>query len=289
VRGATLPAGDMKRIAVIALLAFCWILPGSAYAADTKERIVVVGDVLVDRGQTTKDVLVANGDVTVRGTVDGDLAVADGDVTIRGHVTGDVVTLAGRATLGRRAQVDGDVAYGDKKPQVAPGAQVGGKVKKFKPENFAGGAIALQIAVWLAVTISVLVLGLILLVLFPRAADAVARAARARTGRAALIGLLTFFLIPIVGFIALITVVGIPLGAGLLLAMLPIYALAYTASAFVVGRQVSKKGGRILAFAIGVVILRVLALVPFLGGLVWFLATILGLGALLVAGRTARA
>jgi hypothetical protein len=279
----------MKRIAVIALLVFCWILPASAYAAGAKERIVIVGDVLVDRGQTSKDVVVADGNVTVRGTVDGDLAVADGDVTVRGRVTGNVVTLGGKAILGRRAHVDGDVLYADKKPQVAPGAQIGGDVKKFKPDAIAGGALGLRIAVWLAVTISMLVLGLLLLVLFPRAADAVARAAKARTGRATLVGLLTFFLIPIIGFVALITVVGIPLGAGLLLALLPIYGLAYTASAFVTGRLVSKKGSPILAFVIGVLILRVLAFVPFLGGLIWFLATILGLGALLVAGRTARA
>jgi hypothetical protein len=104
-----------------------------------------------------------------------------------------------------------------------------------------------------------------------------------------LIGLLTFFLIPIVGVIALITIVGLPLGAGLLLAMLPIYGLAYTTSAFVVGRLVSKQGARIMAFIVGLAILRVLALVPFLGGLVWFLATLLGLGALLVAAQRARA
>jgi cytoskeletal protein CcmA (bactofilin family) len=279
----------MKRIAVIALLVFCWVLPASAFAAGPKERIVIVGDVLVDRGQTTKDVVVADGDITVRGTVDGDVVAANGDVAIRGHVTGDVLTFAGTATLGRRAQVDGDVAYGDKKPRVAPGAQIGGKVKKFKAEDLGGGAIALRIGLWLAVTISALVLGLILLALFPKAADAVARTAKARTGRSLLVGVLLFVLIPIIGVIALITVVGIPLGAGLLLAMLPIYGLAYTSSAFVVGRLVSKQGARILAFIIGLVVLRVLALVPFLGGIVWFLATILGLGALFVAAQRARA
>jgi cytoskeletal protein CcmA (bactofilin family) len=279
----------MKRTAVIALLVFCWVLPASAFAAGPKERIVIVGDVLVDRGQTTKDVVVADGDITVRGTVDGDVVAANGDVAIRGHVTGDVVTFAGTTALGRRAQVDGDVAYGDKKPRVAPGAQIGGKVKKFKAEDLGGGAIALRIGLWLAVTISALVLGLILLALFPKAADAVARTAKARTGRSFLVGVLLFVLIPIIGVIALITVIGIPLGAGLLLAMLPIYGLAYTASAFVVGRLVSKQGARILAFIIGLVVLRVLALVPFLGGIVWFLATILGLGALFVAAQRARA
>jgi hypothetical protein len=279
----------MKRTAVIALLLFCWVLPASALAAGPKERIVIVGDVLVDRGQTAKDVFVADGDVTVRGTVDGDVVVADGDVTLRGNVTGNVVTFAGTATLGRRAHVDGDVLYGDKKPKVAPGAKVGGEIKKVKGEDISGGALALQFGIWLAVTISALILGLILLALFPKAADAVARTAKARTGRATLIGLLTFFLIPIVGVIALITIVGLPLGAGLLLAMLPLYGLAYTASAFVVGRLVSKQGARFLAFIIGLAILRVLALVPFLGGLVWFLATILGLGALMVAAQRARA
>ncbi|HEY0343603.1 MAG TPA: hypothetical protein VGC59_03085 [Solirubrobacteraceae bacterium] len=279
----------MKRIAIIALLVLGWVLPASAFAAGPKERIVIVGDVLVDPGQTTKDVVVADGNVTVRGTVDGSVIAANGDVTIRGHVTGDVVTFAGTAILGRRAHVDGDVAYGDKKPQIAPGAQIGGKVKKFKAEDLGGGAIALSIGLWLAVTISALVLGLILLALFPKAADAVARTAKARTGRSFLVGVLTFVLIPIVGVIALITVIGIPLGAGLLLAMLPIYGLAYTTSAFIVGRLVSKQSARIVGFIIGLAILRVLALVPFLGGIVWFLATVLGLGALFVAAQRARA
>ena len=119
----------MKRIIVIALLLLGLVLPASALAKDRNERIVIVGPVLVDRGETTSDVVVADGDVTVRGTVNGDVIVADGDVTVRGRVTGDVVTLAGTAILGRRAHVEGDVQYADKKPQVSPGAQVGGDVK----------------------------------------------------------------------------------------------------------------------------------------------------------------
>ncbi|MEA2149220.1 MAG: hypothetical protein QOD69_1050, partial [Solirubrobacteraceae bacterium] len=252
--------------------------------ASSNDRIVVVGDVLVDRGVTAGDVVVADGDVTVRGTVDGALVVADGDVTIRGHVTGDVVTLAGTAILGRRAQVDGDLAYGDKKPQVAPGAQVGGKVKKIDAGHIGTG---LAIGVWVAVTVSTLVLGLLLLLLFPKAADAVSRTFRARTGMAALAGVLTFLLLPILGVVLLITVVGIPLGVGLLLAVLPLYGLAYTASAFVIGRLILKTS-RIPAFLVGLLILRVLAIVPFLGPVVWTVATVLGLGTLVLTALRSR-
>jgi hypothetical protein len=44
---------------------------------------------------------------------------------------------------------------------------------------------------------------------------------------------------------------------------------------------------RFLAFLAGWAILRVIALVPALGGLVWLLASIFGLGVLWVAGRLA--
>jgi hypothetical protein len=99
---------------------------------------------------------------------------------------------------------------------------------------------------------------------------------------------LAFILIPVLGFVVLFTVVGVPLGVGLLLAVLPLYGLAYTASAFVVGRLILGKAARILAFVVGLLILRALAFIPFAGALVWLLATILGLGALLATALRAR-
>jgi cytoskeletal protein CcmA (bactofilin family) len=276
----------MKRIVFIALLLLCWVLPSTAFAADAKVRIVIEGDVLVDRGQTTKDVYVADGDVTVRGRVDGDIVVGDGDVTIRGDVTGDVLTFGGRATLGRRAHVEGDLRYGQDKPVVSPGARVDGDVKKLKPDDVGGGVLSFALAVWVAVTVSMLLLGLILLLLFPRAGEAAARVGRTRKGRALLVGLLTLIVIPVIGVLALITVIGIPLGATLLLLMLPLWAISYVTGSLVVGRMIKKTGGALLAFIIGLVIVRVLALVPFLGGLVSFLTALLGLGALVVAART---
>jgi hypothetical protein len=86
------------------------------------------------------------------------------------------------------------------------------------------------------------------------------------------------------------TLVGIPLGLGLLAALGLIYALGYGATAWIVGRRVLQEPAAwVLAFLVGWGILRVLALVPILGGLVWFAAVVFGLGALVVAiwrGRT---
>jgi hypothetical protein len=72
-----------------------------------------------------------------------------------------------------------------------------------------------------------------------------------------------------------------------LLLILPLYAVGYLSAALVVGRLILKKA-LILAFVVGLVILQLVTLIPIVGGIVGFLATIFGLGALIVALFRAR-
>jgi hypothetical protein len=281
----------MRRPLFIATLLLCWLLPtasgvaASATAADDGEdRIVLVGSVLVDRDDTAGDIVVFDGDVTIRGEVTGDVVAFGGDVTIRGVVAGDVVTFAGQATLGRRARVGGDVVYADERPVQTPGSQVGGDVKRF---DLGDASIVAAIGFWIAFSVSLLLLGLIFLLLAPRAGDAIAATSRSKPLIAALVGLLAFFLLPLIAFVAFVTIVGIPLGVVLLLAILPLYALGYVATALVLGGRILKRG-RILAFVVGLLILQVVTLIPFVGGLVGFLAVIFGLGLLVMTVLRAR-
>jgi hypothetical protein len=277
----------MRRALLIGMLLLLWLLPvasASAAADDDDDRIVLVGSVLVDRDETAGDVIVVDGDVTIRGRVTGDLVVVDGDVTIRGTVEGDVVAVAGLATLGRRGNVAGDLVYGDDKPVQAPGSRVGGKVKKIK---LGDASIIAAIGLWIGFTISLLLLGLVLLALAPRAGEAVARTGRAKPAIAALVGLLAFFLLPAIAIAACVTVIGLPLGIVLLLLILPLYAIGYLSTALVVGRMIRKQG-LVLTFVIGLVILQLLTLIPIAGGILAFLAIVFGLGVLLLAQLRAR-
>ena len=278
----------MRQSLRAALLVICCLVPAATASADATangdDRIVLVGSVLVDRDQVAGDIFVVDGDVTVRGTVTGDIVVVDGDVTIRGTVEGDVLTVAGLATLGRAGRVEGDIVYADDEPVLTPGAQVAGEIQKFDV-NDAG--ILGAIGAFIAITLSMFLLGLVLLLLAPKAADAVARTARAKPGISAGVGLLAFFLIPIIAIAAFFTVVGIPLGIILLLLLLPLYAISYVTAAFALGQRILKDS-RILAFLVGLVILGLLSLIPIVGGLVVFLAMVFGLGLLLMTLFRAR-
>jgi hypothetical protein len=275
----------MRKSLLVAITVLCWLVPAAGASAASDDRFVVVGPVLVDRAQTANDIAVVDGDVTIRGRVSGSIFVVDGDVTIRGTVDGDVVAIAGLVTLGRRGSVGGDIDYGDKRPVLVPGAKVGGKVEKF---DVGDAGILGAIGAFIAITISMFLLGLVLLLLAPRAADAVARTGRAKGLVCAGVGLLGIILIPAIAIVAFITLVGIPLGVVLLLLFAALLAISYVTAAFVLGRLVLKKGARILAFLVGLVILGLLTLIPIAGAIIGFLAIIFGLGVLLVSLFRAR-
>jgi hypothetical protein len=124
-----------------------------------------------------------------------------------------------------------------------------------------------------------------------RGAGWILEAGRTQVGPAIGWGLLVFFGLPILAVGALVTLVGIPLGLGLLAALGLLYALGYGASAWVLGRSLLRPPSAwVVAFLVGWAILRMVALVPILGGLIWFAAVVFGLGALVVAiwrGRSA--
>jgi hypothetical protein len=260
-------------------------------ALAARDQVVISGSVLVPRTETVGDVVVIDGPVAIAGHATGDVIAVHGRVDVTGRVDGDVAAVSRTAVLAPTARVGGDVLYGSDRPRVLPGATVGGTVSKKNWDDVAGpgwgwGA---RLGLWFAVSVSTLVLGLLLLWFAPRAADAVLGAWRDRPGGAVGWGIALMIGLPLVAVIAVVTLVGIPFGIGLLLALLPLLGIGYAYGCWLLGRTLLKPPrSRVPAFLAGWAILRVIALVPFLGGVVGFLVTAAGLGAALVAVWRAR-
>ena len=262
------------------------VAPAAASAAhpvgerDGDAVIVISGDVTVGRGEVVDGVFVVSGDAEIAGRVDGDVIVLSGDVLLSGRVDGDVFTASGTARLLPSAEVTGDVQYGDEHPVVSLDARVHGDVEKQDwPEfgdlfSWVGGFV-----VWLAIGISMLILGALLLLIAPRAADALYARSRERAGPTIAIGIAIAIVLPLLAFAAAVTLLGLPLALGIGLVLGPLGAVAYVATAYTLGRRwVGPPRHRILAFMAGLAILRLLAFVPILGTVVGLAAVVLGLG-----------
>jgi hypothetical protein len=279
--------GAVRLVLVAVLWALSSASPALAQdnAASRDDLVVLTGRADISEGETVGDVVIFDGPVNIAGTVDGDVVAFNGRVTVTGTVRGDVASFNGRVIAEDGAQITGDVRSRPE-AQISSGAEVGGTVGGVDFERVDDALAAARFGVWFAISISALILVFLFVWLFPRGADATALAGRSRTGAAVGWGLLLFFGLPIISVLLLVTVVGIPLGLVLLLALAPIYVLAYTVAAYFLGRRIiGPPRSRFLAALVGIIVLRILALIPFVGGLTWFAATVFGLGLLLVAAR----
>lgn len=251
--------------------------------------VVLTGRLDLPRGETVRDAIILNGDASIAGDVTSSVVALNGDVVVTGRVGKNVVALNGRVTVGPGARVGGDVVSRDP-AAVASSATVRGRVRGVNGLNLGSGQFTIvgRFLVWVASTVSSFLVGLVLVLFAPRAADATAATAVRRLGASVGFGFLLLIGVPVAAFVAIVILVGIPLGLGVLLALGLFYWLGYTFGAYALGRRlVAAPTHRLLAFVAGWGILRGLALIPFVGGLVWLGATVWGLGAVAIAARSA--
>jgi len=251
----------------------------------TGEVVSIDGDVLI-LGTVKNDVFVGRGDIEIQGTVQGDILVGQGDATVAdgGTVRGDITVIDGRVITQDGAEVSGDVKS-RKEPRIAPDT-VTGDVEKINLTNAINGiVIAFLVFLWIATTISVAILGVLFIALFPRAADATVAAGK-RFWASLGLGLLVGIVLPIIGVLVLATVVGIPFGMGIFSLLTVLGPLGYVVASLELGRLMVKGksgGARFGAFFAGFGILRLVALIPGIGFIVWYVAAFYGLGAIIIA------
>ena len=282
----------------------------------------VTGDALIGAGSTTisgevgGDLRAGTGQARIDGRGNEDVLIGAGQATVASgsQIGGDLIFATGRM------QMDGTVAGGvlGSTGNYARGGSVGDseRVNLAEPAGEEREPTLADRAVdALRRYVSILVVGVLLLWLLPRLFRGAAGSARSRplpslgTGVLGFIGvivglilllLVTILVAVVLGLLSLGSLTGITVFGGLLVAAIVVFlfvlAIAFAAQAVVglaLGRLVLRGEGRSFAAALGALALGVLvvvlvAAIPFVGGWVEALLVLLGLGALLLVARPGR-
>jgi hypothetical protein len=284
---------SITRVCFILLLvaaALAFAEPAAAQSSDeglqSDDQIVLNGRLVVPEGETVGLAVIFNGPAVIEGTVREGVVVFNGRAEISGSVADDVVVFNGDLVVRSGAEVGGDLVS-QSTPEIEQGATVSGSTESVATRfDFEGFGFASRFVWWIGYSISSLVLGLVLLLLFPGLDPSAITAWRERTGESIGWGVGVFFLVPLAAILLLITVVALPLGLFVMLGLALVYTVGYVVGAAVLGRLVVRPPtSRFLAFLVGWLIARAFALIPVVGGLAWLLASVVGLGVLFVVAR----
>ncbi len=226
------------------------------------------------------------------GTVGRGMAAAGTTVKVNGQIGKEL--LAGVHTLDvlPGAMINGPVTYYSENPaRIAPDARVGDVVyhsvsqpRHFRPARwfYSPWGIALKFGGFLAA-------GLVVLALFPGLRDAYPDLVIQRPWQAPLAGFLALIAIPVAAVLALVTIIGAPLG---ILALVTYPVLIYVGQvliAWTTGRfladhvEALQEQSWPVLFVVGALLTTVLMQLPVVGGILGAAAVFYGLGGLYYA------
>ena len=276
---------------VLAILALFSIFPASMVAAQDTESndsfvLQVNRPVTVAPDESYEALMVVDDDVTVNGVVTDALIVVNGNAVINGEVRGDITIFSGTLTLGSAATVD-DVTLFRSDLTRADGAMIAGDLNEHQSFTALSGFFAVvSVVFWIGTFIVTVLIGLAFVHFAGRFMARATETILQRPLETGVTGLATWVILPIVAIVAFVSLIGIPVGLVIVLVVAPLLALmGYLVAAYLVGTWLAAvtkiEAGRYLAVIAGVIVLQLLGLVPWIGGLVVFVATIFGTGALL--------
>lgn len=232
-------------------------------------------------------------ELTETSEIGGEVHVGGGYVGIDGTVGDNVRVGAGTIEVGPNADITGELRYDAASFSQADTATVEGGVTQDAEgvDRFGVGTDFAPVPGWVLTVYGLLanlLLGVILLAVFPGFSTGVAQRVRDTPIRTGGVGFLTLVGVPFVITLIAITIVGIPLAIVGTLAFFGAIWVGVVYGQYAVGAAVLGLFGqenRWLALVVGLVGFTILGAIPFLGGLLEFLALLLGVGALALGLR----
>jgi cytoskeletal protein CcmA (bactofilin family) len=252
---------------------------------------------LTNKATIGRDLAFAASKITVDSMIDRSIKGNGGDATLSDSVGSDVDITVNNLTIASSAQIRGDLIYTSKNAAtIQSGALIAGTTthklaqSHITPSWPPLGAWGSVIAFFMA-----LLTGIVLIAIAPKRAKLVAAAIKNKPLPTLGWGALIFIVTPIAAVIVCITIIGIPVGlAGLVLYGIALYVSQVVVGLFIgsliLGRsnKIENRGILIGAFAIGLIILTLVNLIPYLGAPLFLATAIFGLGAMFVSEKTLR-
>lgn len=224
------------------------------------------------------------GTLTVNNTIGGDMLLAVDELILQSKtkVTGNVTYWGEReATIADNVSMSGELVYHQMPKNEAKQAKIASGGVKALASVFAGMAIMMTIVGVAAMFI----LGLILMALLPSFTDKTVRGMQKNPWGSFGLAIVTIIVVPILAVSAMLTVIGIPIGIFLFMALGLLCAVGHIYAAIYIGEGVfgAFNAGVHRAWHLftGLMILGIFTFIPILGWLARSIFVLIAVGALL--------
>jgi hypothetical protein len=256
-------------------------------------NIIAAGGTIKVNGNVGGDTAAIGGQILLSrdSVVNGDIMLSGGDITLDGIVNGNGQISAGTLRTGDNFKIKGNLKLDAQNYPSNLKDNVGGNLnittRNETETQYAKTGEGFSVLWFILSLLMSVALGLILIYIFPGFVNRLKEIVRDSPLKTALLGLLILIFLPILALILLITIFGwslsflmiLLLAIGLLIATVPVKLLA---GEIIYNKIFKKEAGKLVYYLIGAVIFAIAYEIPLLGGIIRFIALLIGLGAAVV-------
>lgn len=240
------------------------------------------------------DLVAGAGTITINGPIGGNILLGGGEVFINSKVAGNVKITVDKLELGDNAEIAGNLEYTSKKEIEIDESKISGEIifhqkKTAKAGLFANPKIVFGLLTFafLLKLLGVIAVGLILVYLLKKFTGEVVRESMQKFWPSLGIGFGALVLIPVACIILAISLIGLWVAGILITLYALLIALSSVFASIILGtwlvKLVTKKKEYVIdwkAVVVGMIVMKLLIFIPFIGWLAKFIFFLIGLGAL---------
>lgn len=277
----------------------------------TGDVVIAGGEVTIDKGVTIGGLITAGGNITIDGDINGEVKGGFGNLILNGSVTKDIDCRGGKLTIngtiggksilaardiviGNNAAFNGEVRYWNKKGTVdfkqslkSGKATYDSSLQIKTPRWYYLGSMTVLGLLWYLgmALVMILIIQYLFSASMKKAADTFYNSTLKSLG----LGFLYFIVVPVAAFVAMITMIGLPVGLLLLFGYIILILLTISITSLVLANWLNNRNNyhwnywRIVLASLGIfIVLRLTTMIPFVGWLILILMACIAFGAILL-------
>ena len=259
-----------------------------AISKENLKDLFVAGDIVnfKEGYHNGRDLYALGSTVNLAGNIDSNVFAAGSNITIANANINDNVYLdASNITIGDNVTINGSLKYNDDATINGLDKLGSTSIETYTNKDFTQNTILDQTK---STLISIFSLLIVAFVIIKFKQDKVKLMDEEKVNddsifKKALIGLGVLFCVPLISIILMVTIIGLPLG----LIILAIYSIAlylsvlpvsYLIGKYFINKVLKSKCNIYLVFTYGIIIVKLISLIPWLGSVLYFLIMLIGLG-----------
>jgi hypothetical protein len=251
-----------------------------------RDVVALRGNVRMQAGSAARQVTAILGAVELEPgvSVDREVVAIGGDVHVSpgAHVGSDAVSIGGQVIIDPGGTVEGEEVSVGVPGLLGVVGLLGGGPSAAREE--ATVSPLLKVGHVLAKYVVLFVLGLLVLVLAPARLESVAASLARQPSKGVLAGLLGTLAMPVLTLLLVVTVIGIPLVAVQVVAVLLAGIVGFTALALLIGRAIPlhpRRAAAVVQLALGTALVVAVSEVPVVGVMAWVTGWLFVFGAVI--------